>query len=79
MTTPSFAGLRVLCFESRRAAEVETLIRTFGGQPIAAPALREVRLESNHAACEFAAALVRGDYDLVVPRWCAATTTWWSC
>jgi len=44
---PSFDGRRVLAFESRRATEIEALIRSFGGAPIVAPAIREVPLESN--------------------------------
>lgn len=37
-------GLRVVCFESRRSAESSRLIARQGGQPIEAPALREVPL-----------------------------------
>jgi uroporphyrinogen-III synthase len=66
MALPSFNGLRVLSLESRRATEIATLITTFGGQPVSAPALREVPLESNAEAAAFAAALARGDYDVVV-------------
>lgn len=66
MPTPAFGNLRVLCFESRRAAELQALIATFGGRPIAAPALRELPLASNDAALAFAAALERRDYDIVV-------------
>ena len=40
-----FRGRRVLTLESRRAVELAALIRTYGGQPIVAPALREVPLE----------------------------------
>jgi uroporphyrinogen-III synthase len=63
---PSFRGARVLSFESRRATEVAALITTFGGQPLIAPALREVPIESNTAAVEFAHALTRGELDAVV-------------
>jgi uroporphyrinogen-III synthase len=63
---PSFKGLRVLSFESRRSAEMATLIANYGGQPISAPALREVPIESNSEALAFADALVRGEIDLVV-------------
>ena len=66
MATPTFDGLRVLAFESRRATELTTLIATFGGEPIAAPALREVLLDSNRHARDFAAALDRGEFDLVI-------------
>jgi len=62
----SFNGLRVLSLESRRAKEVEKLIRTYGGEPIVIPAMREVGLESNGPALEFAERLLKGDFDLVV-------------
>ena len=38
-------GLRVVSFESRRAAaEMAELIRNYGGEPIQAPSMREVPL-----------------------------------
>ena len=64
--TRSFQGLRVLALESRRRTELAALIRTYGGQPIEAPALREVPLESNPAALDFANALMRDEYDIVI-------------
>ena len=64
--TPSFHGLCVLSLESRRAAEIASLISTFGGQPLVAPALREVPLESNLEALDFADALMRGEIDIVI-------------
>jgi uroporphyrinogen-III synthase len=66
MATPSFDGLRVLALESRRATEVSALISSFDGRPLIAPALREVPLESNPEALNFAAALMRGEFDIVV-------------
>jgi uroporphyrinogen-III synthase len=63
---PSFHGLRVLALESRRATELASLITTYGGQPLVAPALREVPLESNVEALAFAAALTRGELDVVI-------------
>jgi uroporphyrinogen-III synthase len=65
-TKPSFAGLHVLALESRRATELAALISAFGGRPLVAPALREVPRESNTEALDFAAALMRGEFDLVV-------------
>jgi uroporphyrinogen-III synthase len=62
----SFNGLRVLSLESRRAKEIEKLIRTYGGEPIVVPAMREVGLESNQHVLEFATKLLEGDYDLVI-------------
>lgn len=62
----AFDGLRVLVLESRRARELATLVTTFGGEPISAPSMREVPLESNTEALAFADRLERGEFDLVV-------------
>ena len=64
MAMPHFQGRRVLSLESRRAAEDATLISKYGGRPVVAPALRELPLESNTAAVDFAAALLLGDIDI---------------
>jgi uroporphyrinogen-III synthase len=61
-----FDGLRVLALESRRAAELAKLIATYGGQPLVAPAMREVPLESNTEALAFAASLLAGEIDMVI-------------
>lgn len=66
MPQPSFNGLRVLSLESRRAREMEALIRSHGGEPFVAPSMREVPLESNVDALACADGIVRGDFDLVV-------------
>jgi uroporphyrinogen-III synthase len=66
MATPSFQGRRVLALESRRAAEIATLIRNLDGDPMVAPALREVPIQSNPDALAFAAALQRDAFDIVV-------------
>jgi uroporphyrinogen-III synthase len=66
MTELNFQGLRVMAFESRRASEAAKLISTFDGRPIVTPALREVPLESNSAALQFADALLRDEFDVVV-------------
>jgi len=66
MPKASFSGARVLSFESRRAAEIATLISNFDGRPTVAPALREVPLSSNTEALGFGAALVAGQFDAVV-------------
>ncbi len=56
----------MLSLESRRATEAAALITTFGGVPIVAPALREVRLPSNPAAIDFAQRLVAREFDIVI-------------
>lgn len=66
MAHASFEGLRVLSLESRRAKEVEKLIRTYNGEPFVVPAMREVALESNLAAFEFIDTLLAGGFDLVI-------------
>jgi uroporphyrinogen-III synthase len=63
---PSFAGLRVLTLESRRAVEMAKLIANYGGEPIIAPSMREVPLESNKEALIFARTLFAGGFDLVI-------------
>lgn len=62
----NFAGVRVLALESRRAKEMAALITTYGGQPVLAPAIREIPLESNREALQFAAALLKGEFDMVI-------------
>ncbi|HUO06255.1 MAG TPA: uroporphyrinogen decarboxylase [Candidatus Binataceae bacterium] len=61
-----FGGLRVVAFESRMAAEVREMIERRGGIPIIAPAMREVPLEDNRAALDFAARLLAGEFDVVI-------------
>jgi uroporphyrinogen-III synthase len=66
MATAGFDGLRVLALESRRAPEIAKLIRASGGEPTVAPAMREIPLESNQEALEFAARLLAGEFDLAI-------------
>ena len=61
-----FDGLRVLALESRRSPELAKLITTYGGEPMVAPSMREVPLESNKEALTFAARLLAGEFDMVV-------------
>ncbi len=66
MSGADFGGLRVLSLESRRAVEVAKLIRTYGGEPLTAPAMREIPLESNQPIADFTEALLHGAFDLVI-------------
>ena len=59
-------GLRVLSLESRRAQEMAKLIANYGGKAIVAPSMREVPIESNTQAMEFARTLAAGGFDAVV-------------
>ena len=62
----SFAGLRVLSLESRRATEIDALIRRLGGVSFVAPSVQERALEDHHEALEFVHRLEAGEFELVV-------------
>lgn len=66
MAAANFNGLRVLSLESRRAVETSKLIRTYGGEALVAPAMREIALDSNQPVLDFADALLRGAFDLII-------------
>ncbi len=66
MPHASFDGLRVLSLESRRAREVEKLIRTYNGDPVVVPAMRELPLASNTACLEFGRRLLLGEFDVLL-------------
>ncbi|MEO8100069.1 MAG: uroporphyrinogen-III synthase [Acidobacteriota bacterium] len=61
-----FDGLRVLSLESRRAKEMEALIRREGGDPFVAPSVQERALEDNSDAIRFVERLEAGEFDMVV-------------
>src|ERR1700720_1125157 len=62
----SFEGRQVLSLESRRAKEMGQLIRNQQGEPFVAPSMREVPLERNEEAFQFADRLFAGDFDMMV-------------
>jgi uroporphyrinogen-III synthase len=66
LSTPSFNGLRVLILESRRGRELGLIVTSYGGQPLVAPSMREVPLESNEEAIAFAGDLIAGEFDVVI-------------
>lgn len=66
MANSTFGGLCVLALESRRAREIAKLIANLGGVPIVAPSVREVPLESNQEALEFARRLTAGEVYMVI-------------
>ena len=61
-----FAGLRVLSLESRRAKEMETLIRKEGGDPFVAPSVQERALDDTGEAIRFVEKLEAGAFDMVI-------------
>jgi uroporphyrinogen-III synthase len=62
----SFAGLRILTLESRRADLVEKLVVEQRGESFNAPSVRERPLENNLQAAQFGAELIAGEYDTVI-------------
>jgi uroporphyrinogen decarboxylase len=64
--SPSFHGLRVAAFESRRADEIARLIERFAGTARVTPSLREVPLTDASATAEFAQRVLVGDVGVVV-------------
>jgi uroporphyrinogen decarboxylase len=62
----SFDGLRVAAFESRNAAEMERLIAKRGGVPFVSPSMREVAVERNQAAIDFANRVITGRIDVII-------------
>jgi uroporphyrinogen-III synthase len=65
-TAGGFGGRTVLSFESRRSAEIATLIEKYGGRAIVAPATREIPAESSADVARFASALLEGKIDLAI-------------
>jgi len=58
--------MRVCAFESRRAADMRSLIERQGGEPTVVPSMREVPLADNAAAFAFAEDLFAAKIDLVI-------------
>lgn len=61
-----FGGLRVLSLESRRAADMQTLILREGGIPFVAPSVKEEALDGTGIAVQFVEQLERGEFDMVI-------------
>jgi len=64
--SPSFSGRHVVAFESRRCHEMLRLIERFDGVPHVSPAMREVPINENQAAVDFAHRLMTGQIDVVI-------------
>ncbi|MCH7518627.1 MAG: uroporphyrinogen decarboxylase [Candidatus Dadabacteria bacterium] len=62
----NFGGLKVTSFESRRAKEIEKLIRYHGGVPRIAPSMREIPLSKSTDALKFAKNLIGEKFDIVI-------------
>lgn len=64
--SPSFGGLRVAALESRRRDDFARLIERFGGQPFVSPSMREIPIEKNKEAIDFAYRVMTGEIGAVI-------------
>lgn len=64
--TKKLEDLYVVSFESRRAKEIEALIRKEGGVPLVAPSLREIPLEGNPQVLGFGQKLFSGEIEILI-------------
>ncbi len=71
-----FAGLRVLSLESRRAAEIEVLIRKQGGDPFVAPSVKERGLDDHADAFRLLESLEQGALDMLILMTGVGLTFW---
>jgi len=62
----SFAGLRVLSLESRRAAEIELLIRKQGGDPFVVPSVKERALADHSDAFRLLERIESGALEMLI-------------
>ncbi len=62
----SFSTAKIGAFESRRADDLKRLIEKFGGQAHVSASMREVQLDDQREAIDFAHRLLVGDIDVVV-------------
>lgn len=71
-----FDGLRVLSLESRRAAEMEILIRKQGGEPFVAPSVKECALADNAHAFRLLDGLEEDRFELLILMTGVGLTFW---
>ncbi len=61
-----FANLKVAALESRNRVEMTRLIEKFGGRAFVSPSMREVRIEHNREAIDFAHRLITGEIEVMI-------------
>ncbi len=66
METPSFDALRIAGLESRRRDDLARLIERFGGVPFVSPSMREIPIERNKEAIDFAYRVMTGEIGVVI-------------
>ena len=65
-TDAQLAGLNVAALESRRAGDMQRLIERYGGKPHVSPSMREVPIEPNRQAIDFAYRVITGQINVVI-------------
>ena len=65
-SSPSLAGLRVAALESRMSDQTAILIERAGGVAVRAPSMRELPLDNQHQALQFAEHLLSDQLDVVI-------------
>ncbi len=63
---PDFGGLRIAALESRRASDLARLIEKHNGVAYVSPSMREVPIEPNRAAIDFAYRVMTGEITYVI-------------
>jgi len=63
---PSFQGLRVAALESRRRDDFARLIERFGGVSFVSPSMRELPIDHNKEAVDFAYRIMTGEIGVVI-------------
>ncbi|OGW81034.1 MAG: uroporphyrinogen decarboxylase [Omnitrophica bacterium GWA2_52_8] len=61
-----FRGLKVVSFESRMAAEMQTLITRFGGEAVVAPSMQEIPIPESSEIVDFGEKLLSGQMDMLI-------------
>lgn len=62
----NFSGLAVAALESRRKDDMHRMIASFGGRPFVSPSMREIPLEENREAVDFAYRILMGEINIVI-------------
>lgn len=62
----NFDGLHVAALESRRAGDMQRLIERYGGVAHVSPSMREVPIEPNREAIDFAYRVITGQVNIVI-------------
>ena len=61
-----FEGFSIASLESRRAADMQRMIEKFGGNAHVSPSMREVPIDPNRGAIDFANRLITGQVGVVI-------------